>query len=184
MADLADNLADVSMSVVPVFARLSAAFSLRASGASAPQLTKVAVAFSRARLADRRLFPRLAQSALKQIHVFSQPDLPAFLAAFATVGLCHEPLLTASARVIASRGPRLSALDLSLVAFAYAQFFLVFPSVVTMLQQRLPACAQELPAVRLAELAVSCARLEVRPAGLLSTFARGIELEGLSNPLF
>ncbi|CAE8664976.1 unnamed protein product, partial [Polarella glacialis] len=73
MADLADNLADVSMSVVPVFARLSAAFSLRASGASAPQLTKVAVAFSRARLADRRLFPRLAQSALKQIHVFSQP---------------------------------------------------------------------------------------------------------------
>ena len=127
MAELAENLAEVSVPVAPVFARLSAAFSLRVSGASAPQLTKVASAFARARLADRRLFPRMAQGALKQLHVFSPPDLSSFVSAFAAVGLCHEPLLAASAKVLVAFGPRLSALDLALVAFAYAQFFLVFP---------------------------------------------------------
>ena len=122
MAGLAENLAEVSVPVAPVFARLSAAFSLRVSGASAPQLTKVASAFARARLADRRLFPRMAQASLKQLHVFSPQDLSSFVSSFAALGLCHEPLLAASAKAFVSMGPRLSALDLALVAFSYGQF--------------------------------------------------------------
>lgn len=184
MAELAQQLADSSLPDVPIFARLSISFSLRCSGASAPQLTKMAVAFSQARLSDRRLFPRLAQSATRQLHHFADPDLPAFLAAFATAGLCHEALLTASSRVIVARGKRLSALDLALVAFAYAQFFLVFPAVVNMLRRRLPECAHDLPPVRLAELAVSCARLTIREPPLLAALTQGIVLADLSPPLF
>ncbi|CAK0904871.1 unnamed protein product [Prorocentrum cordatum] len=184
MAELVGALADASLPALPVYARLSAAFGLRCAGASAPQLTRVAVAFSRVRLADRRLFPRLGQSAVKQLHHFGAPDLPAFLAAFAAVGLCHEVLLTAAAKVVVSRAQRLGAIDLALVAYAYAQFFLVYPAVVSMLSHRLPACAHELPAARLAELAVSCARLQVRPPQLLATFDRDVSLSGLSGPLF
>ncbi|CAE6956589.1 acbC [Symbiodinium natans] len=184
MAELAENLAEVSVPVAPVFARLSAAFSLRVSGASAPQLTKVASAFARARLADRRLFPRMAQGALKQLHVFSPPDLSSFVSAFAAVGLCHEPLLAASAKVLVAFGPRLSALDLALVAFAYAQFFLVFPGVTSMLQARLPECAHELPLERLAELTVSCARLDVKSPELQAALARNLQLGPLSDELF
>ena len=184
MADLAENLAEVSVPVAAVFARLSAAFSLRVSGASAPQLTKVASAFARARLADRRLFPRMAQGALKQLHIFTPQDLSAFVSAFAAVGLCHEPLLAASAKVLVSFGPRLSSLDLALVAFSYAQFFLVFPNVTAMLQARLPQTAHELPLERLAELTVSCARLDVKSAELLTVLARNLQLASLSNELF
>ncbi|CAE7948093.1 acbC [Symbiodinium sp. KB8] len=184
MAGLAENLAEVSVPVAPVFARLSAAFSLRVSGASAPQLTKVASAFARARLADRRLFPRMAQASLKQLHVFSPQDLSAFLSAFAAVGLCHEPLLAASANVFVSMGPRLSALDLALVAFSYGQFFLIFPNVTAMLQARLPRCARELPLDRLAELTVSCARLGLKAPELLAVLARNLQLGNLSDELF
>ncbi|CAK9052878.1 unnamed protein product [Durusdinium trenchii] len=183
MAELAENLASVSAPVAPVFARLSAAFSSRVSAANPRQLTKVASAFARARLADRRLMPRLAQGALKQLHLFAPQDLSAFISSFAAVGLCHEPLLTGSAKVVVQLGPRLSALDLALVAFSYAQFFLVFPTVVSLLQERLPSCAHELPPERLAELSVSCARLEVRPMNLLSIFARNLDLSCLSNEL-
>ena len=184
MAQLAEDLASVSAPVAPVFARLSAAFSNRVSAANPRQLTKVASAFARARLADRRLMPRLAQGALKQLHLFTPEDLSAFMSSFAAVGLCHEPLLTGSAKVVAQLGPRLSATDLALVAFSYAQFFLVFPSVVSLLEERLPSCAHELPPERLAELSVSCARLDVRPTNLLSVFARNLELSYLSNELF
>jgi len=184
MAGLAENLAVVSAPVAPVFARLSFAFSKRVSVANPRQLTQVASAFARARLADRRLMPRLAQGALKQLHLFSPQDLSAFMSSFAALGLCHEPLLTGSAKVVVQLGPRLSAMDLALVAFSYAQFFLVFPSVVSLLQERLPSCAHELPKDRLAELTVSCARLEVRPKELLATFARNLDLVSLSDELF
>eukprot|EP00439_Symbiodinium_sp_Y106_P073093 s1199_g13.t1 len=184
MAGLAENLAEVSVPVAPVFARLSAAFSLRVSGASAPQLTKVASAFARARLADRRLFPRMAQASLKQLHVFSPQDLSSFVSSFAALGLCHEPLLAASAKAFVSMGPRLSALDLALVAFSYGQFFLIFPNVTAMLQARLPRCAEELPLDRLAELTVSCARLELKAPELLAVLARNLQLGDLSNELF
>ena len=115
---------------------------------------------------------------------FSPKDLSAFMSSFAALGLCHEPLLTGSAKVVVQLGPRLSAMDLALVAFSYAQFFLVFPSVVSLLQERLPSCAHELPKDRLAELTVSCARLEVRPKELLAIFARKLDLVGLSDELF
>ena len=184
MAELAENLAVVSAPVAPVFARLSFAFSKRVSAANPRQLTKVASAFARARLADRRLMPRLAQGALKQLHLFSPQDLSAFISSFAALGLCHEPLLTGSARIVVQLGPRLSAMDLALVAFSYAQFFLVFPSVVSLLHERLPSCAHELPKERLAELTVSCARLEVRPPQLLATFAKNVELFALSDELW
>ena len=52
------------------------------------------------------------------------------------------------------------------------RFFLVFPPVVAMLSQRLPARASELPPERLAELAVSCGRLQVAPKELLALWAR------------
>lgn len=184
MADLAENLAAVSAPVAPVFARLSFAFGKRVSAANPRQLTKVASAFARARLADRRLMPRLAQGALKQLHLFSPQDLSAFVSSFAALGLCHEPLLMGSARIVVQLGPRLSAMDLALVAFSYAQFFLVFPNVVSLLQERLPGCAHELPKERLAELTVSCARLDVKPKGLLATFAKNLELVDLSDELF
>ena len=71
MADLAENLAAVSAPVAPVFARLSVAFGGRVSAAKPRQLTQVASAFARARLADRRLMPRLAMGALRQLHLFS-----------------------------------------------------------------------------------------------------------------
>lgn len=183
MAEVADTLAEVSAPAAPVFARLSVAFSLRCAGASAGQLAKVAGAFARARLADRRLFPRMAQSAVRQAHLF-RADLPTFLAAFAAVGICHEPLLTAASKVVVAQASRMSAMDLALVAYAYAQFYLVFPTVVAALSQRLPTCAHELPPARLAELCVSCARLDVRPAPLLATFARQLELRSMSPPLF
>lgn len=184
MAELAENLASASMPALPIFSRLSIAFGHRCAGATATDLTKVATAFSQVRLADRRLFPRLAQSAMKQLHVFAAPELPAFLSSFAAVGLCHEGLLTGAAKVLVSKGPKMSALDLSLVAFAYAQFYLVFPGIVDMLRQRLPHCVGELPPVRLAELAVSCARLSVQEPALLATVADRIELHALSAPLF
>jgi len=184
MAHLAEDLANASLTDVPIFSRLSVAFSLRSAGATAPQLAKMAVAFSHVRLIDRRLFPRLAQSAIKQLHAFAVPDLAAFLAAFATVGICHEALLTASAKVVAMRARGMSALDLALVAFAYAQFFLVFPVVVAVLRRRLPECANELPPVRLAELVVSCARLAISETPLSSTFALRLEFSGLSAQLF
>ena len=184
MAELAENLAVVSAPVAPVFARLSSAFTRRVSAANPKQLTKVASAFARARLADRRLMPRLAQGALKQLHLFSPQDLSAFMSSFAALGLCHEPLLTGSAKVVVQFGPRLSAMDLALVAFSYAQFFLVFPTVVSLLEERLPRCAHELPKDRLAELIVSCARLLVKPTELMVTFARELEMSGLSDELF
>eukprot|EP00434_Breviolum_minutum_P028646 symbB.v1.2.025349.t1/scaffold2454.1/size78847/4 len=184
MAELAENLAVVSAPVAPVFARLSSAFTRRVSAANPKQLTKVASAFARARLADRRLMPRLAQGALKQLHLFSPQDLSAFMSSFAALGLCHEPLLTGSAKVVVQFGPRLSAMDLALVAFSYAQFFLVFPTVVSLLEERLPNCAHELPRDRLAELIVSCARLMVKPTELMVTFARDLEMSGLSDELF
>lgn len=184
MAELAENLAVVSAPVAPVFARLSSAFTRRVSAANPKQLTKVASAFARARLADRRLMPRLAQGALKQLHLFSPQDLSAFMSSFAALGLCHEPLLTGSAKVVVQFGPRLSAMDLALVAFSYAQFFLVFPTVVSLLEERLPNCAHELPKDRLAELIVSCARLMVKPTELMVTFARELEMSGLSDELF
>lgn len=183
MAELAESLADSSLPVVPVLARISVAFSSRASGAGPTQLTKMAVAFSTVRLADRRLFPRLAQSAVKQLHVFGTQDLPAFLSAFATVGICHEVLLTAAAKVLVARAPKLTALDLGMVAFGYAQFYLVFPAIVNMLNRRLPSCAHELPPLRLAELTVSCARLEVRPPGLVATISTAVQLQDLSTAL-
>lgn len=55
---------------------------------------------------------------------------------------------------------------------ASRRFFLVFPPVVAMLSQRLPARASELPPERLAELAVSCGRLQVAPKELLALWAR------------
>ncbi|CAJ1374640.1 unnamed protein product [Effrenium voratum] len=184
LAALASNLARVSQPVAPVFARLSGAFGRRVSAANPKQLTEVASAFARARLADRRLFPRMAQAAVRQLHLFGPKDLSAFVSSFAALGLCHEPLLAAGAPLLASLGPRLDALDLALVAFGYAQFFLVFPPVVAMLSQRLPARASELPPERLAELAVSCGRLQVAPKELLALWARQLELRDLSPELF
>ncbi|CAE7359171.1 acbC, partial [Symbiodinium pilosum] len=118
------------------------------------------------------------------LHVFKPHDLSAFLSSYAAVGLCHEPLLAASAKVLVAFGPRLSALDLALVAFSYAQFFLVFPNVTEMLRTQLPNSAHELPLDRLAELTVSCARLDVKSAELLAVLARNLQFGTLSDELF
>eukprot|EP00929_Paragymnodinium_shiwhaense_P107966 TRINITY_DN74303_c0_g1_i1.p1 TRINITY_DN74303_c0_g1~~TRINITY_DN74303_c0_g1_i1.p1 ORF type:complete len:742 (-),score=146.17 TRINITY_DN74303_c0_g1_i1:55-2280(-) len=184
MSGLVENLSEAGLPALPIYARVSAAFSLRCSGATPLQLTQVAVAFSKARLPDRRLFPRLAQSSMKQIHLFKNAELPSFLAAFATVGISHEPLLLDASKVLHSRHQQMSAADLALVAFSYAQFFLVFPGIVNILRRRLPDCAHELSEVRLAELVVSCNRLRVKEPGLLTTFARDVKLSSVSMPLF
>jgi len=184
IASLAEKLGNANVQSIPLFSRFSVVLGLRLSGATASQLTQIAVGFSKARFADRQLFPRLGQCAVRQLHLFSDNELPAFLSAFSVVGICHEILLTAAVPKLSQRSSHLTALDLALTAFAYAQFFLVYPVLVSALRKRLPTCAHELPPVRLAELIVSCARLTFQSHQLSVVFARDVKLSGLSDPLF